>query len=373
MEVLFGVRLLPNTEHDNLLIMRTASSDLHADAVEALSTALHQTGIGSHPSNDPGADVVLDGPNGPVAIQIKAVSVGDPARVEALVGSHARSTNARPGHEADVVVLVADELPEVARELLRDHGWGYLDRRGRLWLRASGIVINDTELEPLPRHRGQAPPATPLTGRVALGMAVWMLMHPRQDMTVRALARELACAASTAHDALRRLQDAALVERDGRPLTPELFWATADVWRPQRHYVSRAPLADDADLALGLNDDDQSGGWAVSGDVAAAAWGARVVVTSGAPPDFYVPSAVLQRAVRRLGPTDWSDRAASLAVAPLAAATRERSDPPSLATPGIEWPLVHPVIVALDLAQDRSRGREILSGWSPPGEFSRVW
>jgi hypothetical protein len=34
------------------------------------------------------------------------------------------------------------------------------------------------------------------------------------------------------------------------------------------------------------------------------------------------------------------------------------------------WPLAHPVAVALDLAQDRARGREILDDWSPP---ERVW
>lgn len=328
-------------------------------------------GFRARPGGDAGADVVLDGPNGPVAIEVKAASVADPSRVGALVGSYARGASVRPVADVDVVVLVADELPAASRELLRDHGWGYLDRRGRLWLRTNDIVINDTDLEPLPRRRGQAPLANPLSGRVALGMAVWILMHPLKRGSVRALARELDCAPSTAHDALRRLQDAALVEPSGRPLTPELFWATSDAWRPQRHYVSREPAPVDNDLSFNLGDEEA--GWAVSGDLAAAAWGARLALPSGTPPDFYVPSAVLRRAIRRLGPTNWSDRAASLAVAPLAAATRERFDHASIATPWLHWPLVHPVIVALDLAQDRSRGREILADWTPPEEFSRVW
>jgi hypothetical protein len=353
--------------------VRTASADLHADGVEALATALEQIGLDARAGGDVGADVVLVGPNGPVAIEVKAASLADPARVAALVESYARDTSGRAIADVNVVVLVADALPEASREILRDHRWGYLDRRGRLWLRTNGILINDTDLEPLPRHGVQAPLANPLTGRVALGMAVWMLMHSDQHASVRAFARELDCAPSTAHDALRRLQDAALVEPDGRPLLPELFWATADVWQPQRHYVSREPASDETGLALNLHDSDEKPGWAVSGDLAAAAWGARLVVSSGTPPDFYLPSAVLRRAVRQLGPTNWSDRAASLAVAPLAAATRERFDRSSVATPWLHWPLAHPVIVALDLAQDRSRGREILSEWKPPKEFSRVW
>jgi hypothetical protein len=30
-------------------------------------------------------------------------------------------------------------------------------------------------------------------------------------------------------------------------------------------------------------------------------------------------------------------------------------------------------VAALDLAQDRSRGQEILADWTPPPEFTRVW
>lgn len=350
--------------------MRTDREDLHDDAVEALSTAFHAVGLEVHPDPTGNVDMALEGPHGPVGIQVKAASVADPARIGSLVGSHSPRAELGPGAHFDVVVLVADELPEASRDLLRDHGWGYLDRRGRLWLRTNDIVINDTELEPLPRHRQQTRPANPLTGRVALGMAVWMLMHPSDTHGVRALARELDCAASTAHDALRRLRDAALVEPDGRPLVPELFWAVADAWRPERHAVARQPAPDD-DQALKRGGEDA--GWAVSGDLAAAAWGARLAVASEAPPDFYVPLASLRRTVRRLGGTTWSDRAATVAGAPLAAATRERFDPTSIATPWLHWPLAHPVIVALDLAQDRARGREILMDWTPPATFSRVW
>jgi hypothetical protein len=45
----------------------------------------------------------------------------------------------------------------------------------------------------------------------------------------------------------------------------------------------------------------------------------------------------------------------------------------TLATNPFEWPLAHPVFVALDLAQDTGRGREILDAWTPPERWARVW
>jgi len=38
-----------------------------------------------------------------------------------------------------------------------------------------------------------------------------------------------------------------------------------------------------------------------------------------------------------------------------------------------ERPLAAPLFVALDLAQDVGRGREILNTWDPPEGWARVW
>jgi hypothetical protein len=38
----------------------------------------------------------------------------------------------------------------------------------------------------------------------------------------------------------------------------------------------------------------------------------------------------------------------------------------------MKWPVAHPLFVALDLAQDTGRGREILDAWTPT-EGTRVW
>jgi len=107
-----------------------------------------------------------------------------------------------------------------------------------------------------------------------------------------------------------------------------------------------------------------------SGTAAAAALGAPVVSTTSVP-DLYVPGPVVVTiAARRFGiARDATVAAASIAVAPVTAVTAETVGDREAAN---GWRLAHPVAVALDLAQDRSRGREILDGWEPIG-IERVW
>jgi hypothetical protein len=351
--------------------MRASRDSLQADAVDALTDALTQAGLQVRPETPDGPGgpfLIVEGPNRSMTLQVKAASVADPGRVNAMLQDSARQRGSQS--PVDAVVLVADEVSKASRDLLRDRGWGYLDRRGRLWLRTEDLIINDTEIEPRPRHRSEDAPTDPLGGRIAMGMSLWILMHPEKPIGVRALARELDCSPSTAHDALKRLQAIALVRPDNTPLIPELFWAVADRWRPERHYVGREPNPDDTS-SLGF-------GWpgldfVISNDVAAAAWGAPVVVRSRHSLDFYVPPAVLNRAVRLLGPAGATDGAATLSAAPIRALSEEAIDHRSRSTPWLRWPLSHPAVVALDLAQDRSRGREILAGWDAPQGFIRVW
>jgi len=75
------------------------------------------------------------------------------------------------------------------------------------------------------------------------------------------------------------------------------------------------------------------------------------------------------------GDAAYETRQATVGVPPVAWACRHRVDTGRLerTPPGVRWPAVHPVFVALDLAVDPSRGREILDGWSPPEPFHRVW
>jgi len=352
--------------------VRTDAKSLHDDAISAVQTVLESIGIGTRiAAGGVPHDLIADGSMGAIQIEVKAMTVADPTRLTQRIQIE-RNTTSPQLDKNRVVLLVADEIPQNSKELLRDDSWSYLDRRGHLWFTADGIRINDTELAPIPRDSVTTRRGPPISGQIGLGIGLHLLMHPTQPIGVRKLSRELQCSTSSAHAAFTRLRNAALIEADGTPLIPELFWATADVWRPNRRPVAREPIPREFDVGIAA---ESASGWAVGGDVAAAAWGARIVVGSADPPDLYVPnSTALRLATRRLGETTWAERAATIAVAPVAAITMERNMTRlSMATPWLHWPLVHPVVVALDLAQDKSRGREILEEWSAPDGYTRVW
>ena len=121
--------------------------------------------------------------------------------------------------------------------------------------------------------------------------------------------------------------------------------------------------------ALGANLHElERPGFAVSGTRGALAWGAPVIASADAVPSIYVPD----RATRDLVVAEWgSDRSSSpsawIAIAPVHGITDRR-----FRRPGERWPVVHPIVVALDLAVDRARGRQILDEWDLE-EPHRVW
>jgi hypothetical protein len=343
--------------------------------MQALIEAFDELGLRAYPAEgDCGADLILEGPAGRIIVVVKGISVGDAARVR---GMTALQTGIPAGKQQLVTVVVADQLSDQARGDLRKGGFGYLDRRGAMWLRGQGVFINDTSLPGRARRREAA--GQPIRGGVGVGVALYLLMYPDHGpVPVRTIASAVGASPSTVHDALRSLRDHALIRADRSPLIPDLFDALSDVWLPQRVAVSREPAPSDAQLGLGLHREEDPGhladqGWALGGDVAAAALGAPIVVGSAAQPDFYVPTrALLSRAVHVLGSSDLEDRSATVAVAPSPLVTRMRRNPESMSAPWLIWPLAHPVVVALDLAQDQARGREILSDWEPGGAL-RVW
>jgi hypothetical protein len=356
--------------------VRTRAEELHIEAIQALGDALETLGLVAGVGGQ-GADLVVVGPAGPVEMDVRAISVGDLARVQGLMSGEPSDKDGETPSAGRVTVVVADQLSEKARAALREGGWGYLDRRGMLWLRGCGLFINDTFLPGFVRRRELA--GGPIRGGVAQGVALYLLIRPDQTKAaVRTIAAAVGASPSTVHDALRSLRDNALITADNSPLVPELFNALSEVWRPERVAVAREPNPSDQGLGLGLHDKDDPSkiaeqGWALSGDVGAAALGAPIVVGSAAAPDFYVPtSALLGRAVRRLGESQFRDRGASLAAAPSPLVTRIRRTADSTGTPWRQWPIAHPVVLALDLAQDLARGREILSDWNPEGA-TRVW
>ncbi len=310
-------------------------------AIEDLVAALTATGLGIERAGKRALLVRLD--DACVELDVVPVAYATRARADELVEE--------AGQGGHVPVLVADRITADAKDRLTEAGWGWLDRRGHLRLRSPGLLI-DTDV-PAATREGRTPDQ-PIRGRAGIAIAYRLLTHPTEP--VSATRSGLGFAPSTISEALTRLRVAGLVDDDGLAVTPELFWALAERWAPDRTWLAEAPEP-------GVSDTEE---WCVTGTVAAAELGAPAVST-GVTPDLYVPGPVVVTiAARRYGVVrDPGVAAASIAVAPTSAVTDETRMPVRQ-----RWPLAHPVAVALDLAQDRARGREILGDWSPP---ERVW
>jgi hypothetical protein len=97
-----------------------------------------------------------------------------------------------------------------------------------------------------------------------------------------------------------------------------------------------------------------------------------VVATADYPPAFYVADeSELRRAVALLGrAADYEKRLCSVGIAPVRLVCLHRLDLSERS--GITWPVANQIIVGLDLAQDRARGREILDDWHP-ADIDRAW
>jgi hypothetical protein len=173
-------------------------------------------------------------------------------------------------------------------------------------------------------------------------------------------------APSSLSDVLKRLRAAGLVDDDGLPHRTELFWELAGQWTADRRWLAHTPSA--ADWPDDRATPDR--GWCLTGTRAAALLGADVVSVTGGPPELYVPGpVVLTVAVRRLGEaSDPTAAAASVSVPATTLALGHRR-PPTRGSDG--WAVAHPLAIALELAQDPSRGREILETWD--GDGARVW
>ncbi len=346
---------------------RTSKASLNAQGGSAFTRAL--TSLGHHVVDAPkgtAGDLVVTVDGIEVVVDIEAASVVNPATVERLLAAAA-------GHETTRThVVVGDLITGPAREALRDKGWGWLDRRGHVVLRAKGVHI-DADISTDQRQTA-GPPPKPISGTAAVSWAVALLMSPENPPSMREIARRVSLSHSAIVTASKRLRDASLVRSDGRPLIPELFWALADAWHPTPVGLVEMPPRDGTSTyaALGVNLLDSGPGWAVAGTVGAAAWGAPLAIGTTYPPDFYVPSAAaLRQATLRLGEASrFEERACTVAMAPTPLLCAERYDRDRNAWGG--WKFAHGIFAALDLAQDRARGAEVLTGWDPQ-DFTRVW
>ncbi|WP_410595375.1 hypothetical protein [Amycolatopsis sp. lyj-23] len=338
-------------------------------AVDAAITAFNAVGITAAPSAEDlstGLTIEINGVDLEIDVEVAAT-----VTPESLANQLRRHSGASP-QVAPARLLVADRIVGAAREVLREQGWSWLDLRGHLLLSGPGVLVDTA----VPAAPDVARPVDLFAGKVALEVACALLLAPGRPGSVRQLARELHRSPSSVSVVMNSLREAQLIDSQGLPVTPELFWETASAWRPARTMIARAALLDDSTIAGALHtgwEEPPTGvGWALTDTMAAAAYGAPAGVRVGYPPDFYVPDATTaHRAETLLGmPTSDAARGATIRIAPVPQVCSLRFPAPPDGPP---WPLAHPLFVALDLAADPGRGREILEGWDPPQEVTRVW
>ena len=260
-------------------------------------------------------------------------------------------------------LLVAQRITEDARAILRERKLSFFDERGYLSIRRPLLVVEaavDLVVAPSKRRGGQ-----PLGG-IGLDVALWLL-HAPEPGGVRAISREIGRTASSVSDALRRLVDEGLVTTDHRPLLPELFDAAVHAWKYRSVHVavSGDPTTPTNAKVLRTRLGDASDtGWAWAGSLAERAWRVPGIGRLAGRPVLMVPGANsldLATSVLKLD----SNGSFDLVVAPVAWLASHRVER--------DGKVVVPAIaVALDLALDASRGRELLSGWVPDGGH-RVW
>ena len=339
---------------------RTPPKEMSAAGVDAAVTALEAADIliadvTTDESYDAVLHVLVD--DRPLTVPLEVVSYCTGQRAEELIARHG------PPRIDVSPLVVADKITTEARATLTDAGWSWLDRRGRLHLRGSAVRVDvDVPRQDGAATSGQSGP--PITGRGGITVAYWLCAHPDEALSPTRSAAELGLAPSTISTAVRRLADAGLVSDDGTGLFPELFWELAGAWRTDRVWLNAAP-----DPAVHLTADSHASTWRRTGTAAAAAYGAPLVTSGGGPIELYVPGPVaVSVALRRYGTAEPGTGAAVLAVAPATPVTAGPGDDHVPVIGG--WPAAPVLAVALDLAQDRARGREILADWRATGA---VW
>lgn len=338
---------------------RTRNRDLEHYAMGTLRDKVGPVSTDTDSSGTPDLSIDMDGRQ--VTVQVETMAYATPERIHRL-------ERTRPA--SGVVLVVADRINAPARELIESLGWGHLDAStGGLFLHAPGIRI-DTMVPALTPHDTGTP--TGIVGPSGRTLAYEILRrhYDRSPGPIRTStsADEFGLARSSASDAMRALKAADLVDGDGTPLIPELFWTLARVWQPDaRYWLASPPDPDDWPRPS----DHNTPLWRLGGLQAAVIHGAPAVGGGEGPIDLYVPGATeMSIALRRYGAADPISAAASIATPPVPQLTAPAQTESQTVHRG--WPIVHPVAAALDLAAlDDARSHQILDEWRPAGEA--VW
>lgn len=164
--------------------MRTRSSATHlaAQAEDTFEEVVRALGLKPRSAKrDEPFDFSVSVPGGtPISVEVKAMALPTADRIGVLKRDRSR---------ADLVVVVADQVPAPARAALDAAGLGWLDRRGHLRMVGHGLFI-DTDLAPEPRRGTENGAARrPIAGRAGLASATALLLDPDQPVGVSDTAR----------------------------------------------------------------------------------------------------------------------------------------------------------------------------------------
>ncbi len=274
--------------------------------------------------------------------------------LKAVRESDARLLASQQEKGGDVAtIIVADRISRAAREELSRVGLAWFDRRGHIWVRAPGLFVN-AEVP-----RGSVVPlrrVVSVFSGTGLDVALALLANPGDPQGVQVVAREIDRSPGRVSEILAELRSQGLVGSDNRPFVPELFWAVAEEWKPRWHAMPEAPPTDPPER------------FRLSGTLGAVSLGVPIAAGPGGGwPRLYVADDTdLATVIGAYGaPSGWTG--SEIAVSP----SRYGFTLPS-ATSRDGFLVANDLIVALDLAQDRARGREVLEAWRPK-EAVRVW
>ncbi len=313
----------------------TAGTQDATGAVTEVVEALTALGISAHAEGDV---LVVDGQRlvpglveraHPTPADLRDLVTGTPSRLPALV--------------------VADRISDAGRDVLREAGWGWLDRRGHLRLWMPGVRIESD----LPTGGAERPTTGNVWTTVGLEIALAALCAPNDPVTARRVAARIGRSVGTTHELIGRFVERGLIgSRTHLPLLPDLFWETAGRW------------PDDGWLALPVGLDVLAGRLGADELVrvderAATLGGAHIAAAGALPARCYVPTTAALRRARSLVDREQPTRT-WVRQSPVRWLPELEGLPPDADHP---WRVAHPLVCALRLAADPARGREIVESW----------
>jgi hypothetical protein len=246
-------------------------------------------------------------------------------------------------------MIVSDRVSEAGRAVLRDAGWGWLDRRGDLRLWSPGIRIEAT----VPGQRTPRTKPLNMWTPVGLEIALAAMIEPEQTVTARKLAPKIGRSAGAIHELLGRFIEQGLIGKNThKALMPDLFWEASAHW-PDEGWLAVAATVDQIGTLLGASQ-------VVRVDERAATMGgAKITAAGNLPARMYLTSPTALRKVRSLVDREQPTRS-WVRLAPVTWLPDNENYPPTDTQP---WRVAHRVVCALRLAADPARGQEIVEAW----------